>query len=211
MAIDFRKNANTPEPTIIKGQTIEQVQSYKYLGTIIHSKLNFKENCKVMSRKGHQHLFCLRKLSRLHVKTMMTFFYHAFIESVLSSCLVSWFGNLPLKERNSLNQIIKWSGRLIGEPQLGLESLYTRQLQRIASSISSDDSHPLSCEFQPLSSGRRFNVPRSKTTRHRNSFVPAAVSILNMSTFKVYFIYFYLLEIGPDFNSFIYLSSMPFE
>ena len=51
MAIEFRKNANTLEPTIIKGQIIEQVQSYKYLGTIIDSKL-----------KGHQHLFCLRKL-----------------------------------------------------------------------------------------------------------------------------------------------------
>lgn len=32
---------------------------------------------------------------------MMTLFRHAF-ESVLSLSLVSWFGNLPLKDRNRL-------------------------------------------------------------------------------------------------------------
>lgn len=44
MAADFRKNANAPEPTSIKGQIIEQVQSYEYLGTIIDSALNFQED-----------------------------------------------------------------------------------------------------------------------------------------------------------------------
>ena len=182
MAIDFRKNASTPESIIIKGQAIERVQSYKYLGTIIDSTLNFKENCEAVCKKGHQRLYCLRKLSRFHIdKTMMTLFYRAFIESVLAFSLVSWFGNLPLKDRNSLSQIIKWSGRLIGESQLCLESLYTRQLQRLASSISNDDSHPLASEFQLMPSGRRFRVPRSKTRRYGNSFVPAAVSLLNKS------------------------------
>ncbi len=182
MAIDFRKNAKTPESVAIKGQVIEQVHSYKYLGTIIDSALNFKENCKAVSRKGHQRLFCLRKLSRFHIdRTMMTLFYHAFIESVLTFSLVSWFGNLPLKERNSFTQIIKWSGRLIGTTQPCLGSLYTRQLQQLATSISNDASHPLVSEFQLLPSGRRFIVPRSKTTRYRNSFVPAAVSLLNKS------------------------------
>ena len=182
MAIDFRKNAKTREPVLIKGQVTKQVQSYKYLRTIIDSALNFKDNCKAVSRKGHQRLFGLRKLSRFHIdRTMMTLFYHAFIESVLAFSLVSWFGNLPLKERNSLNQIIKWSGRLIGETQLSLESLYTKQLQRLASSISNNVSHPLASEFQLLPSGRRFIVPRSRTTRYRNSFVPAAVSLFNKS------------------------------
>ena len=102
----------------------------------------------------------------------MTSFYRAFIESVLSFSLVSWFGKMPLKDRNRLSEIVKWSSRLIGESQLSLETLYTRQSQRIASYISHDDSHPLSGEFQPLPSGRRFKVPRWRTQRYRNSFVP---------------------------------------
>ena len=132
----------------------------------------------------------------------MTLFYHAFIEPVLALSLVSWFGNLPLKERNSLNQIIKWSGRLIGETQLSLESLYTKQLQRLASSISNNVSHPLASEFQQPPSGRRFIVPRSRTSRYRNSFVPAAVFKQVLMHFEVYpvtcccylSIYFYLLK-----------------
>ena len=177
MVIDFRRNAKTS--VMIKGQVTEQVLSYKYLGIIIDSALNFKENCKALSRKGHQQLICLRKLSCFHNdRTMMTLFHHAFIESVLAFSLVSWFGNLPLKERKLLNHIIKWSGRLIGETQL---SLNTKQLRRPASSISNDICHPLVSEFQLLPSGWRFIVPRSRTTRYRNSFVPAAVCLLNKS------------------------------
>ena len=81
------------------------------------SKLTFETNCEAVCKKGHQHLFCLRKLSRFHInKSIMTFFYHAFIELVLLFTRAAWFGTLSLKNKNSLNQIVKWSSRLIGEP-----------------------------------------------------------------------------------------------
>ena len=54
MAVDFRKKAKTSAPVMIKGQVTEQMQSYKYLGAIIDSASNFKDNCKAVSRKGHQ-------------------------------------------------------------------------------------------------------------------------------------------------------------
>ncbi len=41
MIIDFRKNVPMHKVTYIKGHTVESVQSYKYLGTIIDSKLSF--------------------------------------------------------------------------------------------------------------------------------------------------------------------------
>ena len=83
-----------------------------------------------------------------------------------------WFENLSLRERNSFSQKMKWCSRLIGESQLSLESLYTRQLQRIASSILSDDSRPHASEFQYLPSCRRLRVPRSR------SFVLMPASLL---------------------------------
>ena len=63
---------------------------------------------------------------------------------------------------------------------MSLESLYTRQVQRIASSISNDDSHPL-----PSSPGRRFTVPRGKTKHYRNSFVPSAIVHLEVPSLFV--------------------------
>ena len=95
-----RKHAHTQE--VIKHQTVECVQTYKYLGTIIDSKLNFEANCEAVCRNWHQRLFCLRKLCYFHTdKTMMTLFYPAFIESIWPFSIVSWFGNLSLKSRNS--------------------------------------------------------------------------------------------------------------
>lgn len=47
MVIDFRGTIHTHEDTLIKGQTIEVEQSYKYLGTVIDDKLNFVANCEV--------------------------------------------------------------------------------------------------------------------------------------------------------------------
>ena len=180
MSIDFSKQAHTHDATTIKGQLVECVDSYKYLGTIIDCKLNFQENCEAVCKKGQQRLHCLRKLSFFHVdKTMMTLFYHAFIESILSFSLVSWFGSLSVKHKNSLNQIVKWSGKLIGESQPNPLSLYTKQLQWIATAILNDSLHPLHSEFQLLSSGRRFLVPICRTKRYKNSFVPAAVTLVN--------------------------------
>jgi len=77
-------------------------------------------------------------------------FYHAFIESVLSFALAAWFGKLTLKNKNLLNQVVKWSSRLIGEQQPNVESLYTKQVQRINRSILYDSSHALHTEFQLL-------------------------------------------------------------
>lgn len=90
-------------------------------------------------------------------------FYHAFIESVLWFCSVSWFGNLSLKNKNCLHQIVKWSSKLIGKSQLNPESLHAGQLQRMAGSILLDDFYSLHWEFQLLPSGRRYIISAYKT------------------------------------------------
>ncbi|KAK0132217.1 hypothetical protein N1851_032981 [Merluccius polli] len=94
--LSFLNSGSNHDPTVIKGQSVECVDNYKYLGI-----------------------------------------------SLLSFALVSWFGNLSLQDKNSLNQIIKWAGRLIGKPQLTMSSLYDIQLQRKATCILKDGSHPL--------------------------------------------------------------------
>ena len=46
-----------------------------------------------------------------------------FIESVLLFTVAAWLGNFSLKNKSSLNQIVKFSSRLVGEPQLNMETL----------------------------------------------------------------------------------------
>lgn len=91
----------------------------------------------------------------------MTLLDRSFNESVLSFPLVSMYGVLFLKDRNKLIQIVKWSGKLTGESKL---------LQRITSSILSENSPLLEGEFQLLPSGQR---EKCRTKCYSNSFVPA--------------------------------------
>ncbi len=95
MIIDFRRHAHTKSHPF-------RVRQWNVRNLTIDSKLNFEANCEAVSKKGHQCLFCLRKRSYFHIdKTMMTLFYHAFMESILSFSLVSRFGNQSLKNRNT--------------------------------------------------------------------------------------------------------------
>lgn len=67
MFIDFRKLTRAQEPAVIEGQTVECVGKYKYLRTIIDSKLTFGANCEAAYKKGNQLIYCLRKLSFCHI------------------------------------------------------------------------------------------------------------------------------------------------
>lgn len=109
MIIDFRTHAFDHVTTTIKGQVVGRVESYKYLGTVIDSKLSFELNCEMVCKKGHQRLSCLRKPSKFNIdRHMLTLFCYAFIESIMSFSIVVWYGSLSVKNKNSLNQIVKW-------------------------------------------------------------------------------------------------------
>ena len=40
MCIDFRKNQRCPKPVYIKGEAVERVETYKYLGVVFDCKEN---------------------------------------------------------------------------------------------------------------------------------------------------------------------------
>ena len=51
MCIDFRKNQRCPKPVYIKGEAVERIDTYKYLGVIFGRKLNWKENINCVLEK----------------------------------------------------------------------------------------------------------------------------------------------------------------
>ena len=50
--IDFRKNQRCPKPVSIKGEAVERVGTYKYLGVVFDRRLNWKENINSVVKKG---------------------------------------------------------------------------------------------------------------------------------------------------------------
>ena len=172
MIIDFRKSPSFAPPTVIKGADVEMVQTYKYLGVVLDNKLCFEPHVDATSKKVQQRLFFLRKMRTFQVSSeMMTLFYRSFIESVLTFCIVAWFGNLNLTNKNRLGSLVKTAGKISGCQQAGVMSIYNRQVLRKANAILTCPNHPLGNEFELSPSGRRFRAPRRRIKRVQVSFI----------------------------------------
>jgi hypothetical protein len=73
---------------------VERVQEYKYLGTVIDSKLNFNANTDAIHKKCQSRLFCLQKLRSLNVNQSLIFFLSLFLRictDLWTRVLVCWF------------------------------------------------------------------------------------------------------------------------
>lgn len=101
------------KPIYIKGQEVEQVtnfkdlyikkkkKNFKYLGTIIDKKLTFQDNVDYIYKKAWQHLALLRKLRSFNTsQRTFSMVSKSLIESVLTFNIISWYGNLSVKQKN---------------------------------------------------------------------------------------------------------------
>ena len=100
LIIDYRKKAGQHLPISIKGQVVEWVSSFRFLG--IHQSLSWNQNISLIISKSHQRLYSLRQLRKFGVSQAgMTHFYRAAIESVLTFSILVWVVP-PARTNNSL-------------------------------------------------------------------------------------------------------------
>ena len=78
---------------VIEGVNVDKVNEYKYVGTVLDNKQTVESNTNCIVNKCHQRMFCKFRLKSFGVssKTLLMF-YRRFIESVLTSSFVCWFG-----------------------------------------------------------------------------------------------------------------------
>ena len=124
--------------TIIHNNEVETVSKYKYLGTIFDDKLKWdqKQNTYEIVKKGQRRLYLLRKLNYFSVdQKILTHFYKSFIESVLSFSFICWFHSVGMKNRNSLQRIVRIASKITAVPQRDLALFCEQQILRKARSI----------------------------------------------------------------------------
>jgi len=108
MSINFRKNKRCPKPIYIKGEAVERVDTYKYLGVVFDSKLNWKENINSVLKKVNTRMYCMRKLRSSGVNSdMLVTFYNAVICSSIMFGCVCWGGNISKLDRGRLENMVK--------------------------------------------------------------------------------------------------------
>ena len=182
MSIDFRRGKEEHACVSVAGENIEIVETFKYLGTILDSGLNFNANTEYITKKAQQRLRLLRKLSFFNVsKKASSVFYHAHICSILRFNISAWIGNLNLKNTNNLSKVVNWASKIIGVKEDPLVLLFEKGTLKTANKILKLKKHPLNLEFILLPSQRRYKLPITKTNRHSYSFVPMAIKLLNKS------------------------------
>ena len=179
LIIDFRVKKNEKMPLTINEQAVEQVTSYKFLGTYISKDLKWNKNSVDIVKKARQRLFFLRTLSSFKVQQyILVNFYRAIIESILTRSVTVWFGSANKKDLEKMNSVIRSAEKIIGIGLPSMHAIYNDRAKKRTLSIIKDDFHPAYNLFNFLRSGKRLQTFYGNK-RFLNSFYPFAIRILN--------------------------------
>ena len=187
IVIDFRKNKHPVTPLTINGENVEQVKSFKFLGTTISEDLKWECHVTGSIKKANQRIFFLRQLKKFRVnQNILLNFYRATIESILAFSITVWFSGLSVADKKHINRVMKNAGRIIGQTVPSLDEIFHSRTIKKCVNIISDNSHPSSKIFQVLPSCTRLRSVPCRTKRCADSFYPAAVRLLNGEKGLVY-------------------------
>ena len=76
LLFDFRKAGKIHDPIIIKGEEVERVTCYKYLGVVFDQNLDWVENSTKVQKKVNQRIHFMNKVSKFHTDTkILTLFF----------------------------------------------------------------------------------------------------------------------------------------
>ena len=142
-------------------------------------QLSFSDNVHYLYVKCLKRLHHLRILNNIGVdRHILCLFYRSIIESVLTYSIVTWFGPSNDKDQNKLVKIIRAARRMNIEAK-PLSVLFNDACMKMVRKIMKDKTHPLHGKFKFLKSGRRLSVPKHRTSRYAQTFVPWGVKLYN--------------------------------
>ncbi len=180
MIVDFRRNPPALPPLTIMNSTVTAVESFRFLGTTISQDLKWDIHIDSIVRKAQQRLYFLRQLRKFNLpQELLKQFYSAIIESVLCTSITVWFSSATKSDLRRLRRVVRTAERIVGTTLPTLQELYLSRVSKRAGKITLDPSHPAHSLFELLPSGRRYRALSTRTTRHRNSFFPQAIQLMN--------------------------------
>ena len=181
MTVDFRRSPLILPPITILNSTVSAVETFRFLGSTISQDLKWTFNTDKIIKKAQQRMYFRRQLRKFNLpQELLIQFYTATIQSVLCTSITVCFGSATSQDRNRLQRTVRTAEKIIGANLPSIQDLYVYRVRKRAVKIIADPSHPGHDLFQLLPSGRRYRALYARTTRHRNSFFPQAVSLMNI-------------------------------
>eukprot|EP00061_Rhincodon_typus_P006989 g28207.t1 len=134
-----RKKGGEHTPIYSNRTEIDRVEGIKFLGVTTIDNLSWTSHVDATVRKAQQHLFFLRQFRKfaMSIKSL-TNFYRYTIESILSSCIMAWYGNRSAQDRYKLQRVV-CTAQTITEANLpSMDCIYRAHCRRKAANIVKD-------------------------------------------------------------------------
>ncbi|KAM9802209.1 uncharacterized protein ACBT44_014599 isoform 2-T2 [Syngnathus typhle] len=163
-------------------KTVEMTVDFRHLQVPGNHNLSGPEMDRPhrLRKKAQQRLYFLRQLKKFNLpRELLKTFYTAIIQSVLCTSITVWFRSASKQDKHRLQRTIRTAEKIIGINLPSIQDLYLSRTRSRARNISTDPSHPGCSLFELLPSGRRYRARYAKTSRHRDSFFPQAVALMN--------------------------------
>ena len=179
MIIDFRKNKTPIDPVYINDTPVDQVTSFKFLGSLVTHDMSWDLNCKTLLMKAKQRLYFLRKLKSFNVnKNILLSFYRAIVESILTASINVWYDKASAYHKERIDSVVRQAERIININLPSIESIYLNRMKKKTSNILKDKFHPAFNYFKFLPSNKRMRTFKG-CKRFTNTFYPQAVKYFN--------------------------------
>ena len=110
---------------------MEQVESFMFLGVNITKDLSWSTHTNTVVKRARQRLFPPRRMKRVGMgPQILTKVYSCTIESILTGCITSWYGNCKAPNCKALQKVLNTAQYITGAELPAIQDLYTRRCQR---------------------------------------------------------------------------------
>ena len=116
LVINFRRAKGNIDPIVIRGQPVETVTNYKYLGTIIDNKLDWSSNIEACCKKANQRMYFHRKMKQFQVdkKSWLASTRRCIIQSAMLCNQVCYFDNSKKADTERLDKVPGTTAKICG-------------------------------------------------------------------------------------------------
>ena len=184
LVIDLGRDRPSPRPVLLGTEEVEVVKTYKYLGLWLDNKLDWTSNTRQLYKKAQSRMYFLRRLRSFNIcKKLLGIFYQSMVASVLSYAVACWGGSTSKGDFSRLEKLIRRAGSVVGTKLDPLATVAERRTMHKLLAILDNASHPLHTVITSQRSrfSERLLLPKCRTNRLRNSFVPRAIKLFNSS------------------------------
>jgi hypothetical protein len=106
---------------------VERFESFKILGVHIINKLSWSKHTKTVVKSERQHIFPLRRLKSFGMgPQILKKFYSCTIESFLTGCITTWYGNCLESDLKALQRVVPKFQYITGVKLPDIQDLNTR-------------------------------------------------------------------------------------